>query len=67
MATALENATRGRSIRSYQRRIKALKDLLRDVTWVQPIYNGAPSCSCCGQMKHHGHADDCDMLRLEMY
>jgi hypothetical protein len=59
---------RKRSVRSYQREIKALKDVLAQVEWVQPTYNGSPSCSFCGSQKHNGHDSDCDLrVRLETY
>ena len=58
---------RKRSARSYQREIKRLKDLIREMTWVQPAYNGSPSCACCGNQQHWGHAPGCDAARLETY
>ena len=59
---------RTRSTRSYQREIKKLKDVLEQVEWVQPMYNGSPSCSCCGNQQHVGHAKGCDLqARLSMY
>jgi hypothetical protein len=48
-----------RSVRSYQREIQGLRSLLSAVEWVQPHYNGSPSCSYCGHQKHFGHAPDC--------
>lgn len=53
-----------RSQRSYQREIKKLKDLLRDIEWVQPMYNGSPSCSCCGNQQHQGHQPDCALKAI---
>lgn len=53
-----------RTARSYQREIKKLKNLLADVMWVQPMYNGSPSCSCCRNQQHMGHADDCELAKL---
>ena len=58
---------KNRSIRSYQREIKRLRDLVRAMTWVQPMYNGSPSCACCGNQQHIGHSKGCDAARLEMY
>ena len=52
-----------RSVRSYQREIKMLRDLLHDVRWVQPTYNGSPSCSGCGQQQHM-HAEECALSRV---
>jgi hypothetical protein len=45
--------------RTYQRRIRALKDLIASMQWVRPTWNGAPSCAGCGEMQHHGCAKDC--------
>ena len=45
--------------RTYQRRIRRLRQMLADVEWVQPTYNGSPSCSYCGNQQHWGHATDC--------
>ena len=39
---------KARSVRSYQREISKLKKLVRQMTWVEPVYNGSPSCACCG-------------------
>lgn len=41
-----------RSTRSYQREIKMLREALASVQWVQPTYNGSPSCSGCGDQQH---------------
>jgi hypothetical protein len=48
-----------RSAQSYQREIRRLKDVIHDMQWVMPIYNGAHSCAGCGQMRHHGCSTDC--------
>lgn len=48
-----------KSARSYQREIKKLKDLITDMQWVQPAYNGSPSCACCGEQQHQGCAEGC--------
>jgi len=53
-----------RSIRSYQREIQRLKELIRDMQWVEPISNSAPSCSCCGEMKHDTCASSCEAARI---
>ena len=53
-----------RSARSYQREIAKLKDVLNAAQWVQPSYNGAPSCSGCGAMKHHGCYEDCHVAAI---
>ena len=52
-----------KSIRSYQRRIKYLLDLMEQMQWVQPMYNGAPSCSLCGEMQHW-EDHECELTRL---
>ncbi len=53
-----------KSIRSYQREIKKLKDLLSDVQWVCPSYNGADSCSGCGAMRHNRCDKDCPVAQV---
>lgn len=42
-----------------KREYNDLRALLREIEWVQPMSNSGPSCSWCGEMKHHGHAPDC--------
>lgn len=54
----------GRSLRSYQREVRQLRDVIAGMQWVQPIYNGAPSCAGCGEMKHHGCASNCPAARV---
>ena len=44
--------------------VERLRRLLVAVTWVQPMYNGSPSCSRCGNQKHRGHAEGCDLAAL---
>ncbi len=44
--------------------IKKLENLLGNVTWVQPMYNGSPSCSCCGNQKHWGHSETCEIAKF---
>lgn len=53
-----------RSARSYQREIRILKDVIRAAQWVQPMYNGSPSCSGCGAQKHHGCEPGCDVAKV---
>ncbi len=50
-----------RSTRSYQREIHHLKSLLSDAEWVQPTYNGSPSCAFCGNQQHWNHRSDCPL------
>ncbi len=52
-----------RSARSYQRQIQRLMRLLEDVQWVQPAYNGSPSCSYCGEQQHL-HTTPCELSSL---
>lgn len=52
-----------KSIRSYQREIAALKEMVASMLWVQPSYNGSPSCSYCGQQQHL-HTDHCAASKL---
>lgn len=53
-----------KSVRSYQREIAKLKDLLADTQWVQPSYNGDASCSGCGEMIYHGCAKHCPVAKI---
>ena len=53
-----------KGIRSYQRRIAALTALVKDMQWVQPMYNGGKSCAGCGQMIYHGCAKDCPTAKV---
>lgn len=53
----------GRSVRSYQREIRALKHMIASMLWVQPGYNGSPSCSYCGEQQHL-HATPCAAVKL---
>jgi hypothetical protein len=52
------------SPRTYQRRIRELRDTLLSVEWVQPSYNGSPSCPFCLNQQHWGHEDDCPVVTL---
>lgn len=49
-----------RSVRSYQNEIRKLKSIIAAAEWVQPMYNGSPSCPFCSHQQHWGHAQDCD-------
>lgn len=49
-----------KSIRTYQREIARLKQIIADMQWVQPTYNGAESCAACGNMRHWGCASWCE-------
>ena len=53
-----------KSIRTYQRKIKELKDLVSSIQWVQPTYNGSPSCSGGGAQQHHGCEKDCPVAKI---
>lgn len=50
-----------KSVRTYQRENKRLRNLLASIEWIQPTYNGAPSCPCCGAMQHWKHEPDCEL------
>lgn len=52
-----------KSVRTYQRKIAELRNLLACIEWVQPTYNGSPSCPCCGNQKHMGHGWQCALQR----
>ena len=49
--------------RTYQRRIKRLIEIIDSMQWVQPTYNGSPSCAYCGEQKHL-HTQNCEVSRL---
>lgn len=53
-----------RSIRSYQREIRNLKELIEQMQWVCPTYNGADSCAGCGGMRHLGCYPDCEVANI---
>lgn len=53
-----------KSIRSYQREVAKLKHLIAQIQWVQPTYNGSPSCSCCNEQHHRGCAKDCEVAKV---
>ena len=53
-----------KSIRTYQREIARLKQTITDMQWVQPTYNGNPSCSGCGEQKHHGCREECPAAKV---
>lgn len=50
------------STRTYQRRIQKLTEMLRHCQWVQPMYNGSPSCSYCGDQQHLH--EDCELSKM---
>lgn len=53
-----------KSIRSYQREITRLKNIIRDVQWVCPSYNGSDSCSSCRRQRHMGCTPECVIAKL---
>ena len=53
------------TLQTAKRRVKALEDLILDMEWVQPTYNGCGSCPCCGNMDHWGHAKDCAVAKIK--
>lgn len=53
-----------KSARTYQREIKYLRELVISLQWVQPMYNGNPSCSGCGEQQHLGCSKDCEVAKL---
>jgi len=57
----LRDRWRGRGRRSYQRELRKLRELVRSAEWVQPAYNGSPSCPFCGAQQHHNHHAGCPM------
>lgn len=53
-----------RTLRSYRREAKRLRDLVERIQWVQPMFNGCDSCSGCGAMRHHGCMEGCEVARV---
>ena len=53
-----------KSARTYQRQIAALKQLVAEMQWVQPTYNGSPSCAGCGAQEHWGCEKGCPAARV---
>lgn len=53
-----------KSVRSYQREIRKLRDLVTGMQWVQPMHNGSQSCAGCGAMRHLGCARDCPIAQI---
>lgn len=53
-----------KSIRAYQRRIQRLTELIKGVQWVQPAYNGSPSCSGCGAQQWVGCDAECPVATV---
>lgn len=51
------------SPRTYQRRIQALQKMIAEMLWVQPTYNGSPSCAYCGEQQHL-HRNHCAASQL---
>lgn len=41
-----------------------LLGLLEQVEWIQPRYNGNPSCPCCGAQQHWKHEPDCELAQV---
>lgn len=56
-------AAKERTRRSYQQEIRKLKAMIASMLWVQPTYNGSPSCAYCGEQQHQ-HAKHCQATKL---
>lgn len=48
-------------IAGLQQQLATARELLEGVEWVQPISNSAEACSSCGNMRHWGHAQSCEL------
>lgn len=57
-------APKKRTPRSYQREIRMLRDWLASVQWVQPMHNGSPSCSGCGEQAHLHDDAACGLTQI---
>ena len=53
-----------KSIRTHQRRIAVLKQIIVECQWVHPTYNGSDSCACCGSQRHLGCPPECKMAAI---
>ncbi len=53
-----------KSLRTYQRNIKNLKDLIYNLQWVCPTSNSSDSCSGCGNHRHFGCKKDCVVAKI---
>ncbi len=51
------------SERTYRRKIAQLQGMIADMLWVQPSYNGSPSCAYCGEQRHL-HTEHCAATKL---
>jgi hypothetical protein len=57
-AAIVEAAKAQKKVRKLQRERRTLLCTISQMLWVQPTYNGNPSCSYCGNQKHL-HNDPC--------
>lgn len=55
--------TQLRGVRSYRLEVAKLREMIASMLWVQPTYNGSPSCAFCG-VQQHQHADHCEASKL---
>lgn len=53
-----------KSIRTYQKEIRKLKQVIGDMHWVQPTYNGSSSCAYCGAQQHMRCYLDCEAAAI---
>lgn len=49
-------------VRKLERERTKLRNYVQQMPWVQPTYNGSPSCAYCGRQQHL-HDADCDVSR----
>ena len=52
-----------RSIRSYQREIRKLKEILELIQFHQQRYNGYATCPDCEASQEEGHTKDCGLAK----
>lgn len=63
MRKAEEEVTRLKArVRKIERERATLRRYVELMHWVQPLYNGSPSCAYCGRQQHL-HEGDCDVSR----
>lgn len=48
-----------------QAEVERLQDIISRIVWVQPRYNGSPSCSWCGNQMHWGHTETCNLREFD--
>lgn len=53
-----------RSLDSYRREVRKLRDLIVDIQWVQQTNNSSESCTGCGWQRHMGCCASCPVAKV---